>query len=95
MWTPHVRPLPPPSSPPPAADRAVTGRRNCLFEELTARLLAGAARLQSLEHNYSAPTHRNSLFGTTRNKLPTSTSTSAQPQPLPPSGVVVGAEAAH
>ncbi|KAF0932935.1 hypothetical protein E2562_013134 [Oryza meyeriana var. granulata] len=47
------------------------------------------------EHNHSAPTHRNSLAGTTRNKLPTSTSTSAQPQPPPPSVVVAGAEAAH
>uniref|UniRef100_A0A0E0JY71 WRKY domain-containing protein n=1 Tax=Oryza punctata TaxID=4537 RepID=A0A0E0JY71_ORYPU len=47
------------------------------------------------DHNHSAPTHRNSLAGTTRNKLPSSTSASAQPQPPPPSVVVAGgAEAA-
>jgi WRKY transcription factor 22 len=46
------------------------------------------------EHNHSAPTHRNSLAGTTRNKLPSSSAASAasaQPQPPPPSVVVVGA----
>ncbi|KAL5211614.1 hypothetical protein ABZP36_022461 [Zizania latifolia] len=44
------------------------------------------------EHNHSAPTHRNSLAGTTRNKLPSSFS-SAPPQPPPPSVVVAGSEA--
>uniref|UniRef100_A0A0D9VEI0 WRKY domain-containing protein n=1 Tax=Leersia perrieri TaxID=77586 RepID=A0A0D9VEI0_9ORYZ len=46
------------------------------------------------EHNHSAPTHRNSLAGTTRNKLsPSSSSASAaaaQPQQPPPSVVVAG-----
>ncbi|OEL27441.1 WRKY transcription factor 22 [Dichanthelium oligosanthes] len=40
------------------------------------------------EHNHAAPTHRNSLAGTTRHKFPSSSA----PQPPPPS-VVVGAGA--
>jgi WRKY transcription factor 22 len=40
------------------------------------------------EHNHAAPTHRNSLAGTTRHKFPSS----AAPQPPPPS-VVVGGDA--
>ncbi|KAL6629444.1 hypothetical protein ACP70R_029209 [Stipagrostis hirtigluma subsp. patula] len=44
------------------------------------------------EHNHAAPTHRNSLAGTTRHKLPSS----APPQPPPPSVVVGGpGEAQH
>jgi hypothetical protein len=39
------------------------------------------------EHNHAAPTHRNSLAGTTRHKFPSSTA----PQPPPPSVVVCGA----
>ncbi|OEL25965.1 WRKY transcription factor 22 [Dichanthelium oligosanthes] len=39
------------------------------------------------EHNHAAPTHRNSLAGTTRHKLPSSAS------PQPPSVVVGGASA--
>uniref|UniRef100_A0A804P2F8 WRKY domain-containing protein n=1 Tax=Zea mays TaxID=4577 RepID=A0A804P2F8_MAIZE len=38
------------------------------------------------EHNHAAPTHRNSLAGTTRHKFPSS----AAPQPPPPSVVVGG-----
>ncbi|CAD6251178.1 unnamed protein product [Miscanthus lutarioriparius] len=41
------------------------------------------------EHNHAAPTHRNSLAGTTRHKFPSS----AAPQPPPPSVVVGGAGA--
>nr|ACG45221.1 WRKY39v2 - superfamily of TFs having WRKY and zinc finger domains [Zea mays] len=41
------------------------------------------------EHNHAAPTHRNSLAGTTRNKFPSS----AAPPPPPPSVVVGGAGA--
>jgi hypothetical protein len=41
------------------------------------------------EHNHAAPTHRNSLAGTTRHKCPSS----AAPQPPPPSVVVGGASA--
>ncbi|CAN6272191.1 unnamed protein product [Urochloa humidicola] len=42
------------------------------------------------EHNHAAPTHRNSLAGTTRYKFPSSSSTAA-PHPPPPSMVVGGA----
>ncbi|KAJ1278890.1 hypothetical protein BS78_04G113700 [Paspalum vaginatum] len=41
------------------------------------------------EHNHAAPTHRNSLAGTTRHKFPSP----AAPQPPPPSVVVGGAGA--
>ncbi|CAO2045358.1 unnamed protein product [Urochloa humidicola] len=41
------------------------------------------------EHNHAAPTHRNSLAGTTRHKFPSSSSAAA-PQPPPPSVVVAG-----
>ncbi|XP_062223582.1 probable WRKY transcription factor 27 [Phragmites australis] len=44
------------------------------------------------EHNHAAPTHRNSLAGTTRHKFPSS----ASPQQPPPSVVVAGpGEAQH
>jgi WRKY transcription factor 22 len=41
------------------------------------------------EHNHAAPTHRNSLAGTTRHKFP---SASSPPQPPPPSVVVGSSE---
>lgn len=50
------------------------------------------------EHNHAAPTHRNSLAGTSRNKFPPPSSSSGPPpQPPPPSLLVAGeaAAAAH
>ncbi|KAK1616893.1 hypothetical protein QYE76_022410 [Lolium multiflorum] len=44
------------------------------------------------EHNHAAPTHRNSLAGTSRHKFPatSSSSSSARPRPPPPSVVAAG-----
>ncbi|CAN6237784.1 unnamed protein product [Urochloa humidicola] len=42
------------------------------------------------EHNHAAPTHRNSLAGTTRHKFPSSAAAAGAPQPPPPSVVVAG-----
>ncbi|XP_051227283.1 uncharacterized protein [Lolium perenne] len=43
------------------------------------------------DHNHAAPTHRNSLAGTSRHKFPaTSSSSSARPRPPPPSVVAAG-----
>uniref|UniRef100_A0ACD5Z6A8 Uncharacterized protein n=1 Tax=Avena sativa TaxID=4498 RepID=A0ACD5Z6A8_AVESA len=42
------------------------------------------------DHNHAAPTHRNSLAGTSRSKFPSTSSSSPRPRPPPPSVVVPG-----